>query len=155
MSPSLSFEISKEGNVVWGNSGLYKLEVLNLEGKLIRKIVKDSKLLEITEKDKERIKKGYRRLINRGYKLLFPRYFPVFRSISIDWEGRIFVGIYEKVKIGEDDVYYYDVFDSEGKYIAKIPLRRRPRVWKKNKLYTIEEDEDGYQFVKRYTVKWK
>ena len=155
MSPSLFFAISKEGNVVWGYSGLYKLEVLDLEGKLIRKIVKDSKPLEITEKDKERIKKGYSRLINRGYKLLFPKYFPFFRSISIDWEGRIFVGTYEKIEIGEGYFYYYDVFDSEGRYIAKIPLRRRPRVWKKNKLYTIEEDEEGYRFVKRYTVEWK
>ncbi len=152
---SLFFAISKEGNIVWGNSGLYKLEVLNLEGELIRKIVKDSKPLEITEKDKERIKKRYKRIIDRGYILLFPRYFPFFRSISIDEEGRIFVGTYERIKIGEDYVYYYDVFDSEGKYIAKIPLRRRPIVWKKNKLYTIEEDEEGYQYVKRYKVTWK
>jgi hypothetical protein len=155
MEPSLLFAISKEGNVIWGNSSLYKLEVLNLEGKLIRRIEKDSNPLEITEKDKERIKKRYKRIIDRGYILLFPKYFPVFRSISIDGEGRIFVGTYERIKIGEDYVYYYDVFDSEGKYIAKIPLRRRPIVWKKNRLYTIEENEEGYQFVKRYTVKWK
>ena len=152
---SLFFAISKEGNVVWGNSGLYKLEVLNLEGKLIRRIEKDSKTSEITEKDKERIKERNKRLINMGYRVLFPGYFPIFRSISIDWEGRIFVGTYEKTEIGEDYFYYYDVFDSEGKYIAKISLRRRPRVWKKNKLYTIEEDEEGYQYVKRYKVNWK
>jgi hypothetical protein len=30
----------------------------------------------------------------------------------------------------------------------------RPRVWKKKKLYTIEEDEEGFQVVKRYKVKW-
>ncbi len=155
MSPSLFFAISKDGNVIWGNSDLYKLEILNLEGKLIRKIVKDTKPLEITEKDKIRIKKRYKRIIDRGYKLLFPKYFPVFRSISIDCEGRIFVGTYEKARIGKDDAYYYDVFDSEGKYIAKIPLRRTPRVWKKNKLYTVDEDEEGYRYVKRYTVKWK
>jgi len=155
MGPSLFFAISREGDVVWGNSGLYKLEVLNLEGKLIKKIVKDSKLLEITEKDKDRIKKRYKRLIDRGYKLLFPRYFPVFRSISIDRKERIFVGTYERIEIGEDSFYYYDVFNSEGKYVAKIPLRVRPRVWKKNRFYTIEEDEEGYQCVKRYKVNWK
>ena len=154
LEPSLFFAVTKEGNVVWGNSALYKLEVLNLEGKLIRKIEKDSKPLEITEKDKERIKKGYKRIIDRGYKLLFPKYFPIFRRILIDSEGRIFVGTYERIEIGEDYFYYYDVFDSEGKYIAKIPLRRRPRVWKKNRFYTIEEDEEGYQYVKRYKTTW-
>ena len=86
---------------------------------------------------------------------MFPRYFPVFRSISIDQEGRVFAGTYERIETGEDYFYYYDVFDSEGKYIAKVPLRRSPRVWKKNRLYTIEEDEEGYQYVKRYKVNWK
>ncbi len=56
-----------------------------------------------------------------------------------------------KDKVG----YYYDVFDSEGKFIVKISLKIRPRVWKKNKLYLVEEDEDGFQFIKRYKVTWK
>ena len=30
-----------------------------------------------------------------------------------------------------------------------------PKVWKKNKLYTIEEDEKGYQYVVRYNVVWE
>jgi hypothetical protein len=47
------------------------------------------------------------------------------------------------------------VFDSEGKYIARISLKSRPIVWKNNKLFTIEEDGDGFQFVKRYKVTWK
>ncbi|TET74860.1 MAG: hypothetical protein E3J43_09190 [Candidatus Heimdallarchaeota archaeon] len=55
----------------------------------------------------------------------------------------------------EEGSYYYDVFDSEGKYIAKVPLKVRPRDWKNNKLYTIEEDEEGYQYVKRYKVIWR
>jgi len=60
---------------------------------------------------------------------------------------------YEKAADGK--TYYYDVFDSEGKYIAKIPLKARPIVWKMDKLYTIEEDEEELQIVKRYRVSWK
>ena len=37
----------------------------------------------------------------------------------------------------------------------KVPLGARPRTWKKGKLYTIEEDEDSFQYVKRYKVTWK
>ena len=51
--------------------------------------------------------------------------------------------------------YYIDVFDPDGKYIAKISLKSRPYVIKKSKLYTIEEDEEGYQLVKRYRISWK
>ena len=48
-----------------------------------------------------------------------------------------------------------DVFDSEGKFIVKIPLKIRPYVLKKEKLYTVEEDEEGYLMVKRYKINWR
>jgi hypothetical protein len=51
--------------------------------------------------------------------------------------------------------YYCDVFDSEGRFIAEIALKSAPRVVKKDRLYTIEEDEQGYQVVKRYKIAWK
>jgi len=37
----------------------------------------------------------------------------------------------------------------------KIPLEFQPQAFKKSKLYTIEEDEEGYQYAKRYKVTWK
>jgi hypothetical protein len=42
--------------------------------------------------------------------------------------------------------------------VARIPLkqvRRVPLVWKNDKLYTIEEDESGFNVVKRYKVTWR
>jgi hypothetical protein len=75
-----------------------------------------------------------------------------FIYLSLDEEGRVFVRTYEKDPNGQ---YYYDVFNSEGKYIAKIPLEHRPRVWKKNKLYVISEDEQIYQQVRGYKVTWQ
>lgn len=86
-------------------------------------------------------------------KIEFPKHHPAFVHLSLDEDGRIFVKTYEKVKDGEG--YYYDVFDSEGRYIAKVPLKTRPGVWKTDKLYTIEEDEEGYLYIKRYSVEWK
>ena len=46
------------------------------------------------------------------------------------------------------------IFDAEGKYILKVHFRTTPRTIKKNKLYTIEEDEEGFQIVKRYKINW-
>jgi len=48
-----------------------------------------------------------------------------------------------------------DVFASEGRYIAKISLKVRSRILRNNNLYTLEEDEEEYQVVKRYKVTWK
>jgi hypothetical protein len=50
--------------------------------------------------------------------------------------------------------YLYDVFDAEGRLIGRIPLMGTPLVMKKGKLYSLEEDEDGFQIVKRYALKW-
>jgi hypothetical protein len=38
--------------------------------------------------------------------------------------------------------------------IGRIPLMGTPLVMKKGKLYSLEEDEDGFQIVKRYALKW-
>ena len=57
--------------------------------------------------------------------------------------------------VDEPGKFYFDVFNTEGKYIAKVPLNALPQYWKNRKMYTIEEDEDGYQYVKRYKVTWK
>ena len=51
--------------------------------------------------------------------------------------------------------YYFDVFDTQGRFIAKIPFENRPLLIEKGKLFTIEEDDQGYQIVKRYRVTWK
>ncbi|NIO48961.1 MAG: hypothetical protein GTN73_05935 [Candidatus Aminicenantes bacterium] len=64
----------------------------------------------------------------------------------------MFVQTWERTENEEGN--FYDVFNSEGKYIAKIFLKFSPKVWNGNKLYTIEEDKDGLQIIKRYKVNW-
>lgn len=39
--------------------------------------------------------------------------------------------------------------------IDGVTVVKNPIVCKKNRLYAIEEDEEGYQVVKRYKVTWK
>ena len=52
--------------------------------------------------------------------------------------------------------HYFDVFDDEGKYLTKITLDEKFLfgTFKNKKLFTIEEDEDGYKYVRRYKVTW-
>jgi hypothetical protein len=154
---SLYCTVDQDDNIIWGDSEKYEIQVLNPEGKLIKKITKNYNPLKFTEKDQERYKERYSRLPITGMELVFPKYFPAFRDISIDAEGRIFVGTYERVK-NKESFFYFNVFDSEGRYIAKVPIKvrlNRAFAWKKNRLYSIEDDEEGFQFVKRYKVTWK
>ena len=153
LRPHLYFALTRNDDIIWGFSDKYEIQVVDFKGELKRRIIKDYKPVKINEKEKEIIRERYGRLATLGmrYKLDFPKYFPPFNSMTVDEEGRIFVGTYEKTKY---DWEYHDVFDAEGRYIARVPLRAIPYVWKKNKMYSIYRDEEGYTYVKRFKIQW-
>jgi len=147
-APLFSWAIDSDDNIVYGYQKEYKLKVFSPDGKLAKMITREYKPVKITKEEiDERMAS-----IQTERKVYIPQYRPVFRRFSIDEEDRIFVMTWERAE--GKDWYYHDIFDSFGKYIAKIPLRGYPRVWENGKFYTIEEDEDGYQHVKRYKVTW-
>jgi hypothetical protein len=153
--PQFFWQLGEDDSLIWGISSKYELQVMNSEGKLYKKIIKEYDPKKITEEDRQKEVKFLfgDKPVPPGVKLEWPESHGAFKYISIDEDGRIFLRTFEKTKDGSG--YYYDVFNSEGKYIAKIPLKIKPQVWKKNKLYTIKEDEDGYQYVRRCSVTWK
>ncbi len=152
--PFILYTVMEDNKVLWGNWLYSQLQIADEEGRVIRKIIKDYDPVIIPDEEKERdIKERFGEGgVPPNIKLIFPKYYPAFWHLSTDDEGRIFVQTFEKT---EDGSNYYDIFDSEGRYIAKVPSEVRPQTWKKNKLYAIEEDEDGFQMVKRYKVTWK
>lgn len=149
--PISYWSIDKDDNIVYGYPKDYELQIYNPEGRLIKKITKEYDPIEVTEEEKKEQLEGISPQMKTRY--VFSKYHSAFRLFSLDDKGRIFVRAWERIEGGEG--FYYDVFDSKGKYIAKIPLKVRPRILKKSKLYTIEEDEEGYQIVKRYKATWK
>jgi hypothetical protein len=131
--------------IICGFRESYEFQILDSEGKDVRKVSKDYVPIKISKEEKKK------RKLPQSSELL--RYFPAFQDFSVDEEGRFFVQTYER-QIDENK-FYYDIFDSKGRYFAKIPLKMKPLFWKKSKLYTIEEDEQGFQKVKRYKITWK
>ena len=151
--PFILYTVLEDDKVLWGNWLYYQLQIVDEEVRVTKKIIKDYDPVIIPDEEKERdIKERFEGVVPLDIKIIFPKYYPAFWHFSTDDEGRIFIQTFEKTEAGS---HYFDVFDPEGKYIAKAPLKVRPQTWKKNKLYTIEEDEDGYQYVKRYKVTWK
>jgi len=147
--PIFYCQVMNDDCLLYGYPESYELQIFNPEGKVIKKILRDYDPVPISEEEKEERRKD----IRPGRKFEFARYHSAFYRFKVDDEGRIFVRTWEKPESGEG--YFFDIFNPEGKYIAKIPLNIRPYVLKKGKIYTIEEDEDGYQFVKRYKTTWK
>ncbi len=154
LSPKLQWSISNSDEIIWGYSAIYEFNVHNSDGKLMKKIIKDYEPTQIMEEDySEQVRTKFGgRPIPPEFERELPKNYPAFKSFSIDDEGRLFVITFEKADKGGGN--YCDVFDSDGKYIAKIPFRSAPRVWKNGKFYTIESDEEGFQVVKKYKVTW-
>lgn len=150
--PQCYWDISDDDNIIWGCADKYEIQFLNPDGGLFRKMSKQYDPIKITEEEKNNWIKTNGGDLLADVKISWEIYHNAFMYLSIDDFGRIFVRTYEKMSNGSG--FYYDVFDSEGRYIAKIPLKAQPQVWKNDKLYTIEEDEEGYQYVKRYKVTW-
>lgn len=151
-NPFMSYSywlIDKDDNIVYGYQADYDLRIYDQDGLLLKRIKKEYDPVEITEEEKEERTER----LPSGINMDIPKYHTAFYRFFLDDEGRIFVQTYGK--IGNEEIYYHDVFDHEGRYIAKIPLRMRPFLCKKGKLYTIEDDEEGYEVVKRYKATWK
>jgi hypothetical protein len=149
--PVIRFDVLSTGQVVCGYADEgYILKIYDDSGKLIKRIEKEYLPVPVTQEDKDIAREEYPERLRDS--LFFPDEFPPFIRFKVDDEDLIYVSTYERPPDG--DGYYHDVFDQEGKFITRIVLKARPLVIKKNKLYTIEENEDGYQFIKRYRMIW-
>jgi hypothetical protein len=142
--------ISKEDNIIWGDRTKHEIYVLSTEGKLIKKITRDGKRREMTGEDRKRLLDEWfdGSPPPSGYTFEFPKYFPAFHNFVCDEDGSIFIQTYEETEDRKGTIC--ELYDSQGRYLARVPLRLRNFILKKGKLYTIEEDKDGYYCVKRY-----
>jgi hypothetical protein len=157
LEPEPCCTLSTDDLVIWGEAKKYELQILNPEGKLIKKIIRSCKRVRLSDQDKKELEERHNRsrLGGAGYKPIFPKYFPYFRDISVDEQGRIFVFTFEGEK-EKPGFYYIDIYDPEGRYIGHSlsNITASDLVWKNNKLYTIERDEEGFYVIKRYDLRW-
>ncbi len=151
------FRVKDNDSLVWVRTLKYELNIVDKDGNLIKKIIKEHDPIKVTvDRLKKEIKKRYpNRPIPEDFSIPshFPKYFPIFYYFIFDDEGRIYVCNFYR----EEDEYSYDVFDSEGRYFSKftLPENEMLAVIKNGKAYTmIKENEDGIPLVKRYKVTW-
>jgi hypothetical protein len=148
-NPFAVWGLWKNGSVILGYSENYELKIFDTAGRPVMKIIRDYDPVKITD---DEIEERRKRLPGPMAKNL-PKYHTAYQDISADEDGRIFVRTWERTD--DRQRYYFDVFDAEGRYITKVAIGGQPKVWKKNHLYTLDEDAQGYPMVKRYKVNWK
>ncbi|MCG7853778.1 MAG: 6-bladed beta-propeller [Methanosarcinaceae archaeon] len=146
--PILGFAINAKDQIVYGYPSSYEFKIYSIDGKLIKKIGRKYVPLEITDEDMGRTKN-----LPPAIQTVIPKYHSPYWSFFVDDECRIYALTWEKSSDGKRRMF--DVFDEQGRYIARIPLPPRSLFIKRDRLYSVENDEEGYQHLKRYKVTWK
>jgi len=140
--------VTRNDLIVCGYPISYEVGFYDTQGILTKKIFKEYDPVNISEKVLTDVQQQRTPL---EYSLVLSRYHPPYFTFFVDDKNKIFVGTYEKL----DNKNIYDVFDEEGRFITRIPLNPIPLILKKGQLYSLEEDEEGFQVVKRYKVTWR
>lgn len=148
--------VRPDDTIVWGDSREYVLNYLDSEGRQIRKVTKPYDPIPLSGEYRNSMRERYADPLRAGMKIVFRSHLPAFSGIFADDTGRILVKTYERIE-SEKDTFYFDVFDSEGRFYAKVPIKvnlDRYSVWKNGKLYTHEMEPEGYPIIKRFKVIW-
>lgn len=141
-------------------NNVYRIEVFDKEGKVIRRFDRPYEPLPFTSKDAEEFQSRYENSRFDGLKkmakgLPMPSVKTVASRMLVDDEGYVWVETYEKKEEGDQAFTAYDIFSPEGYYEAKVWLDLKPVLFVKGKMYLLHSDEEtGYLYVKRYRVVW-
>lgn len=148
-SVGLIYALGKNDEIVVGNhkdSADYFIKVFNPIGELTKLIRK--------EHDPIRIPSGERDFARRNNRLDWeiPDYYMPFSRICVNELGTIITVTYAR----RDKETGLDFFDSQGQFISKRVLRSffYYCLWDNGRLYTIEQNEEGYLVPKIYRVTW-
>ncbi len=146
------FAIDQANNLVFGQPLTYEIRFYGpADTKVFKKIMREYDRVAVTSAEREQEDKR-RTPSGATIKHEFSKYHSAFRRFFTSDLGHLFVETWEKTKDGER---IHDIFDADGRYIGRIPLRPSGVALMKDQYYALEEDEDGYQYIKRYAVTWK
>jgi hypothetical protein len=152
---NLLYALDGQGGLYFGSQPGYEIKVLSLEGKPLKTIGREYGPLPITKEDKDEMLALIPNVsgVNVRDMIQFPEYFPAFGNFVLADEGRLLVRTYEKGRAKKE--YYWDVFDADGRYIAKVPIVHEIRLWRDGKAYFFVEDEDGYKTLRCCRARWE
>jgi hypothetical protein len=152
---TLLYELDDRGRLYFGSQRGYEIKVLSLEGKLVKTIRRDYDPVTITEEDKDEMLKLVPNIsgVNVKDMIQFPEVFPPYGNFVLADEGRLLVRTYEKGRVKKE--FYWDVFDAEGRFVAKVLIAYEILLWRDGKVYFIVENEDGYKVLKCFRARWE
>ena len=149
----VKWDINSQNHIVIATANKYEMNVFTPEGGLLYKFNLDRKPIPVKDEVKRKISEIFKRLriglgIDDPETRKIVGYYPVFNSISIDENDRIWIEHYEPFfKDIPRTETTYDVFSSDGKFLFTTQINQNvyPQlIFKNGYIYTLSRDESGY-----------
>jgi hypothetical protein len=151
--PRLAWDLRADGTVVEGLPERYEIKIHDAAGKVDRLISREYDPVPVMARDEEEYLKSMPPGVQAATaKPRFSKRFPAFRRIIADERGWLFVQTNERASDGKS--YITDIFDPDGRYIARFGEGGMIYRVRGGKVYSVKEDAEGYQIVKRYAIEW-
>jgi hypothetical protein len=155
---AIVYQMDPAGRIFLGRNRESEIKIFSAEDKVTKRISREYDPVPITKDDKEEMLKQLDRMpstpsVNVKEMIEFPEFFPAFAYFILTDDGRLLVRTYEKGKKKRE--YIWDVYDAEGRYVARFPLTVDLQVWQDEKAYGLEENEEGYKILKCFRVRWE
>jgi len=148
--PSSYFQLDRADNVVYGFPQTYDLTLFRgSDSRPFKRITRIYDPVGISAEEKREFEKEVPP--GSGFELEFPEYHSAYERFFLSDLGHIFVRTWERTADGRR---IHDVFDAEGRFIGRVPLKGIGFEILNGKYYALEEDGEGYQYAKRYAVTW-
>jgi hypothetical protein len=128
----------------------YRLSVFDATGRLVRKIENEYNPVPVTDLDIERQMKQHG--FQSRDEITYPHDLPPILWVYADRDGRVYVSTWQRDP--GSGVSLFNIFDPEGRYLCDCRIPGEPLVFRNGRLYTIVQDHDGYQYLKRYQMVW-
>ncbi len=158
--PMITFYYAENDFIYFGYTEKYEISIYSPEGRLLKIVQRKYNPIKVTEKHKENfiryLENEYFRLFVREpedvkkqiYQLIeYPKYIPAYKQFTLMENGWLAV-VVDSI---ENDYTLIDIFDEEGKYIARFSetIPTENLFFKNGKAYALATEND-YKFVKRY-----
>ena len=148
--PISYFQVDRADSLVYGYPETYEIQFFGpTDHKVFKKISREYDPVAVTAEERAEQEKDVPSGMKSDFD--FPKNHSAYTRFFLSDLGHVIVQTWEKTK---DGMFVHDVFDAEGKFIGRVPLMPSGVEILKGKYYALEEDEDGYQTVKRYAVTW-
>lgn len=154
-APGLVLSSDERGRIFLGSPEGYRIRIYDFEGRLLRTVEREYDPVPVKKEDHDRIFKilgGIQATggLNLKEMITIPDAYPAYLMFIVDPDGRILVRTFEKGKA--DKEYFFDLFDSRGRYVHRFASRTDFVLWRNGRIYGTEEDEDGFEILRCFRV---